>query len=148
MGAGLLREGLLEPAPRRGAGLGSPSPVLCSVARLSFPIPCIVRSPLAGSAPLGAPVRSTGRSPWPHDFRWGGPFGHRSPGYSFLFVKRPGGRAGRPTLRWPAADVLHGPLPLAHPPWPRGDPPARLDVTGPPYPLLAGVCWCASRWRH
>lgn len=57
LGAGLLREGLLEPGSAGGAGLGSLlPPVLCSVARLSFPTPPYCAKPLRqGSAPLGAP---------------------------------------------------------------------------------------------
>lgn len=57
LGAGLLREGLLEPGSAGGAGPWSLlPPVLCSVARLYFPIPPHCAKPLPrGSAALGAP---------------------------------------------------------------------------------------------
>ena len=88
-GAGLRGRGGAWESPPSGSLFSretffSHPPALCKA-----PTPGIRCSRNPGCGPLG-------RSPWPHDFRWGGPFGDRSPGYSFLLVKRPGDQG------WPA----------------------------------------------
>lgn len=98
LGEGLPARGASWSRARGGRGLGSLLPPGSLFSRETFfspspPVLCEAPTPGSASEPR---VRSTGQKPWPHDFRWGGPFGHRSPGYSFLFVKRPGGRG------WPA----------------------------------------------
>lgn len=90
--------GFWSRAPREGRGSGVSSLGSLFSRETFFPHPpALCEAPTPGIRCSRSPgCVLLGRSPWPHDFRWGGPFGHRSPGYSFLFVKRPGGRG------WPA----------------------------------------------
>ena len=79
----------------RGGALESPPSGSLFSRETFFPHPPALCKALApgircSRSPRCAPL---GRSPWPHDFSWGGPFGHCSPN---LLVKLPRGRG------WPA----------------------------------------------
>ena len=149
LGAGLLREGLLEPGSAGGAGPWSLlPPVLCSVARLSFPSPRFVQSPCPRDPLLSElQVRSTGQKPLAPRVQLGRAVRTPQPRRQFPACEtaaRPG-LAGL-TQRWPA-DEPTAPPPCT-PPWPRGRiPPASAGRDWPPHPLLAGG-WGAPRWRY
>lgn len=150
LGAGLLREGLLEPGSAGGAGLGSLLPRFFVQSRdFLSPSPRIVRSPYARDPLLSEPrVRSAGQKPLAPRLQVGRAVRTPQPRVQFPVCKT----AGRPglaglTLRWPA-DVPTAPPPCT-PPWPRGRiPPGSAGRDWSPHPLLAGVCWCAPRWRY
>lgn len=142
--------GFWSRAPREGRGSGVSSLRFFVQSRdFLSPSPRIVRSPYARDPLLSeSRVRSTGQKPLAPRLQVGRAVRTPQPRVQFPVCET----AGRPglaglTLRWPA-DVPTAPPPCT-PPWPRGRiPPGSAGRDWSPHPLLAGVCWCASRWRY
>lgn len=149
LGAGLLREGLLDRAPREGRGPGVSSLRFFVQSRdFLSPSPRIVQSPYPRDPLLSEPqVRSTGQKPLAPRLQVGLTVRTPQPRRQFPACET----AARPGLAgltqcWPA-DVPAAPPPCT-PPWPRGRiPPGSAGRDWSPHPLLAGG-WGAPRWRY